>query len=64
MFYTNPEQTAAAKTIEKRMIDAVTNNKCTIVLMAEVEMLYKEKYLNENDLNFLTDIELIKEIYS
>ena len=64
MFYTNPEQTAAAKTIETRMIEAITNNKCTIVLMAEVEILYKEQYLNENDFNFLTDIELIKEIYS
>ena len=63
MYYTDPELTAQAKTIEARMIDAVKNNKCTFILMAEVEELYKRQYLNDNDFNFLTDIELIKQIY-
>ena len=45
------------------MIDAVINNKSTSKLIAEVEMLYKEEYLNETDFNFLTDVELIKEIH-
>jgi hypothetical protein len=59
----NNTLTKSASTIEKRMIDAVINNKSTSKLIAEVEMLYKEEYLNETDFNFLTDVELIKEIH-
>ncbi|MDA1120887.1 MAG: hypothetical protein O2887_10435 [Bacteroidetes bacterium] len=64
MLFTNPKQTEAARTIEKRIIEAVTNNQDIIILIAEVESLYKLQYLNDKDYNFLTDISFIKELYS
>ena len=33
-------------------------------MMIEAEYLYKEGYLTESEYNTMTDIELIKEIYS
>lgn len=58
------EQKAA--TFETRLLQAVwdDNNKEIEKMIIEAEYLYKEGYLTESEFNTMTDIDLIKEIYS
>ena len=52
------------RTIEAQIISAITTNKSTDHLIAKVEQLYKEGKLRAEEYNMLTDIDLMKEIYS
>ncbi len=55
-----------AVTFETRLLHAVWNddNKEIEKMITEAEYLYKEGYLTESEYNTMTDVELIKEIYS
>ena len=55
-----------AATFEPRLLQAVWNddNKEIEKMILEAEYLYKEEYLTESEFNTMTDVELIKEIYS
>jgi len=55
-----------AATFETRLLQAVWNddNKEIEKMILEAEYLYKEEYLTESEFNTMTDVELIKEIYS
>ena len=57
---------AKASTFETRLLNAVWNddNKTIEKMMVEAEYLYKEEYLTKSEYNTMTDVELIKEIYS
>ena len=62
----NKIATEKADTFETRLLQAVwdDNDKEIKKMMLEAEYLYKEGYLTKFEYNNLTDIELIKEIYS
>jgi hypothetical protein len=53
-------------TFETRLLTAVwdDDNSGIKKMMIEAEYLYKEGYLTKSEFNTMTDIELIKEIYS
>ena len=53
-------------TFETRLLQAVwdDDNKQIEKMIEEAQCLYKEGYLTESKYNTMTDIELIKEIYS
>ena len=53
-------------TFETRLLQAVWNddNKEIEEMIIEAEYLYKEGYLTESEYNTMTNVELIKEIYS
>lgn len=53
-------------TFETRLLQSVwdDNNKEIEKMIIEAEYLYKEGYLTESEYNTMTDVELIKEIYS
>ena len=55
-----------AETFETRLLNAVKNDDNNTIneMIIEAEELYKEGYLTEIEFNTMTDIELIKEIYS
>lgn len=55
-----------SKTIESRMVDAITSNNDFLIneLVKEAEYLFTEEYLTPNEFNSITDIELMKEILS
>jgi len=55
-----------ATTFETRLLQAVWNddNKEIEKMIIEAEYLYKEGYLTKSEYNTMTDVELIKEIYS
>ncbi len=57
---------AKAETFETRLLNAVWNDdeKTINKMIIEAEELYKEGYLTAAEYNTMTDIELIKEIYS
>jgi len=61
--FTTKETADARETIEARIIDAVMENVEITALMIEVKSLYVNNYITESDFSFLTDLEMIKEIY-
>tara|TARA_R110002049_G_scaffold151088_1_gene314587 strand:- start:115 stop:315 length:201 start_codon:yes stop_codon:yes gene_type:complete len=66
MKFTNKQLNLNSKTFETRLLQAVwnDNNKQIQKLILEAEELYKNGYLTKEEYNTMTDIELIKEIYS
>ena len=62
----NKEMEEMHKTFETRLLNAVWNDDNNEIkkMMSEAEILYKEDYLTKSEFNFMTDIDLIKEIYS
>ena len=66
MKYLDKDNERLYTTFETRLLNAVWNddNKAIELMIIEAEFHYKNGDLNENDFNFFTDIETIKEIYS
>ena len=66
MTYTDTDIKVMAETFETRLLSAVWNDDNNIIekMIVEAELLYKNGYLTESEYNTMTDINLIKEIYS